>query len=112
MSAALEIYLLQDVLLEFSGESSPGVALTLTGGSVHWTFKRKITDADADALLKTTVTSHITATTSRLAIPAATVTAWGVGAFVYDVWFEDSAGKLTPGGVQKGKVVKPVPVSL
>lgn len=75
-----------------------GSAINLTGGKVYMTIKTKKSDADANATLQVTVTSH---TTPASGITTVTLTSSQTNAFVaettyyYDFRLIESGGTVT-----------------
>src|SRR5687768_6478528 len=91
----LEIKRGDDVSFEMTFREEDGTAYDITGMTVFFTMKRKFSDADADALISKTVTSHSDPTAGETTVALSnsdtTVTP---GKYPYDLQIKDGDGKI------------------
>jgi hypothetical protein len=95
-----------DLTLTFTLKKAAGTAYDLTGASVFATVKRAIEDADASALISTTLSSIAPTTGVCLWALVPADTKYLSGIYKYDIQLKDNVGKITT--VQSGDFyVKP-----
>jgi hypothetical protein len=110
MDTPLEIYQGQTALIEVQFLNDDGSEINLTGSTVHFTVKKALTDADAQAVVAAEVTSHHAATDgiTRVTLSPATTRALEAGAYLWDAQLVTGAGAVYPSGVGSLVVLKPV----
>ena len=66
-----------------------GVVMNITGSTVMFTIKRRVTDSDANAMYSQTVTIHKNPTSgiTTISIPDTITTTFDPGDYVYDIQY-------------------------
>lgn len=85
-----------DHTLTVTFEDSNGDAINITGYTVFFTAKTNENDADADAVISKTVTTHTNPTSGVTAITLSdTDTNIDPGIYLYDLQIKDGSGNIT-----------------
>src|SRR5213592_4100498 len=90
-----------DVTLSFTFTKDDASAYDLTGGTVFLTVKKKLTDADADAVLSKTWSTHTNAAggLTSVSLTNADTEALDSRNYQYDLQIKDSGGAIQSSGV-------------
>lgn len=96
-SPTIEIIRGDDVSLNLHFKDSSGVDIDITGYTVFFTVKRKLTDTDAAALLKVDVTTHISPATGRTVVSLVNTATDDIfeGTYYYDLQLKDPDGLIS-----------------
>lgn len=100
-----------DVDLDITFTDKDGEPIDLTGCTVFFTMKKKISDSDEDAIIEKEVTSHIEPTegTTRVSLTN-TDTDIPARHYFYDIQVEDTANKIISSTVGQIKITQDVTV--
>ena len=90
----IDVWQGDDVTLTFTLRKAAGTAYDLTGGTVFATVKRSVDDADASALISTTLTSASPTTGVCLWTLVPADTKYLSGMYKYDIQLKDNVGKI------------------
>jgi hypothetical protein len=93
---SMEVIRRDDAEFEITFTDKDGTAINLTGGTVFFTVKKKLTDTDADAVISKEVSSFNAPTTGIMTLSLTdTETNITPRAYYYDVQFKDSSGTIS-----------------
>lgn len=85
-----------DRTLSLTFTDSDGVAINLTGSTIFFTVKERLTDADASAVISKTITSHTSPTLGKTNVVLTdSDTDIDAGIYYYDFQIKDSGGLIS-----------------
>lgn len=94
-NTAIEIIRGDDITINCAFKDADGVAINITGYTVFLTVKNRLGDADADALISETVSSHTDPTNGITVITLDnSQTDVDEGSYFYDFQLKTGAGKI------------------
>lgn len=111
-TAALSVYRGDDRTYTLTFKDDDAVAIDITGCTVYFTVKEYDTDADSDAKITKTVTSHTDAANGITQVSLSdSDTDLTVKNYFYDIQLKDSAGLITTCAKDSFKVLQDVTTS-
>ena len=75
-------------------EDEDGKNKDITGWTIFFTVKSNIDDADDDAVIKKTITTHTNPTNGETQIFITSTDSANVGNYVYDIQYKDTVGNI------------------
>lgn len=94
-NTTLEIYEANDVDITVTVQDAAGDAVDITGYTFWFTVKDQESDADVDALIQKTITSHTTPSSGITTVSLTNSdTDQDVGEYNYDIQMKDTSSKI------------------